>query len=87
MTKTNPRPMNRRSAISTASLASAGALPRSMPRLAFRQAGQAPRGDILISIFQRGGMDGLSAVVPYQERAYYDKRPRLGFPAPGSGKR
>jgi uncharacterized protein (DUF1501 family) len=82
----NRRPVTRRQALSTATLASSAALPRWMPRLAFRQAGQAPRGDILVSIFQRGGMDGLSAVVPHQERGYYDRRPRIAFPAPGSGK-
>ncbi len=78
--------ISRRKALRSTTLAAAGALPRWMPRLAFRQAGQPARGDILVHIFQRGGMDGLSAVVPYQERAYYDERPKLAFPAPGSGK-
>lgn len=55
------------------------------PRLAFRQNAAAP-GDILVSIFLRGGMDGLSAVVPYAEGAnYYDVRPHLAIPAPGAG--
>lgn len=39
--------------------------------------------DILVVIFQRGGMDGLNAVVPFGEgAAYYDKRPTIAIPAP-----
>jgi uncharacterized protein (DUF1501 family) len=66
-------------------LAGAAALPSWMPRLAFRPAGAAQRGDVLVCVFQRGGMDGLSAVVPYQERGYYDRRPALAIRAPKTG--
>lgn len=53
-----------------------------MPRLAFRpleaQLSGAP-GDVLVVIFLRGGIDGLSAIVPHGEGAlYYDNRPTLG---------
>jgi uncharacterized protein (DUF1501 family) len=61
--------------------------PAWMPRLAFRGEGRsgAP-GDVLVAIFQRGGMDGLSVVVPYGDsKAYYDKRPTISVPAPGKG--
>ncbi|MBX3065143.1 MAG: DUF1501 domain-containing protein [Anaerolineae bacterium] len=52
-----------------------------MPRLAFRKAG-AP-GDVLVAIFLRGGMDGLSVIVPYAEGAtYYDRRPTIGIHEP-----
>ena len=78
--------MNRRTFLKGSSLAGAGAaLPQWTPRVAFRQAGQAPRGDIVVCVFQRGGMDGLSAVVPYQERGYFDTRPRIALKAPGAG--
>lgn len=73
--------LTRRQALKTSALAAA-ALPAWMPRLAFRQAGAPARGDTLVCIFQRGGMDGLSAVIPYQERRYYDTRPRIAFKAP-----
>jgi uncharacterized protein (DUF1501 family) len=53
--------------------------PSWMPSLAFGQPG-ADQGDILIVIFLRGGMDGLSAVVPYFEAAYYDARPTQHVP-------
>ncbi|MDZ4764468.1 MAG: DUF1501 domain-containing protein [Chloroflexota bacterium] len=63
--------------------------PSWMPRLAFRQDAQtAGRGDVLVAIFLRGGIDGLSAIVPFGEGAnYYDRRPTLAVPEPGSGDR
>lgn len=66
-------------------VAAAAALPGWMPRLAFRRAGVDPRGDILVCIFLRGGVDGLSAVVPYQERQYYELRKAIAFKAPTPG--
>lgn len=77
----NARSLDRRALLGRV----ASALPAWMPRLAFRPAGAPARGDVLVSIFQRGGMDGLSAVVPYQERAYYDLRPKIAFKAPTPG--
>lgn len=60
-------------------------LPQYRPRLAFRQAADEP-GDILVCIFLRGGADGLSVVAPYAEGAhYYDVRPTIAVPEPGSG--
>lgn len=35
----------------------------------------------LVVVFLRGGQDGLSAVVPYTETAYYDARPTIAVPA------
>jgi uncharacterized protein (DUF1501 family) len=58
--------------------------PAWMPRLAFRQQNQAAPGDVLVCIFLRGGIDGLSAVAPYGDGAhYYDARPTLAVPEPG----
>jgi uncharacterized protein (DUF1501 family) len=37
----------------------------------------------LIVIFLRGAVDGLSAVVPYFEKAYYENRPKIAIPKPG----
>ncbi len=56
----------------------------SIPYLAFAQDEQ-PKTDVLVVIFQRGGMDGLNAVVPYAEGSnYYDRRPSIAIPEPGS---
>ncbi|RUA16957.1 MAG: hypothetical protein DSY55_03050 [Clostridia bacterium] len=59
------------------------------PRLAFAADRHASADrDILVNIFLRGGMDGLSAVIPYAEgRDYYDNRPTLAVPEPGGGPR
>lgn len=51
-------------------------------RLVF-QPGSGPRRDVLVSLFLRGGMDGLHAVPPYTERAWRDARPTLRLPEPG----
>jgi uncharacterized protein (DUF1501 family) len=37
---------------------------------------------ILVTIFQRGGVDGLNVVVPFGEKAYYAYRPSISVPAP-----
>jgi uncharacterized protein (DUF1501 family) len=39
----------------------------------------------LISIFQRGAVDGLNMVVPHGERAYYELRPQIAIAQPGRG--
>ena len=42
------------------------------------------RKKTLICIFQRGAVDGLSMVVPFGERGYYDSRRNIAIQAPGS---
>jgi uncharacterized protein (DUF1501 family) len=82
---------NRREVLSQ--LGSAGVIgisqalfPAWMPKLAFRPARQSAPGDVLVCIFLRGGIDGLSVVAPYGDgAAYYDNRPTLALPEPGSG--
>jgi uncharacterized protein (DUF1501 family) len=56
--------------------------PAWMPKLVFSPKMQVNSDrDVLVAIFQRGGMDGLSAVVPYGEGAnYYDRRPTIAIP-------
>ncbi|MCA9896327.1 MAG: DUF1501 domain-containing protein [Anaerolineae bacterium] len=58
------------------------ALPEWMPRLAFAQPYNDPKGDVLISIFLRGGADSLNMIVPFAEDAYYAARPRLAIARP-----
>ena len=40
---------------------------------------------VIIAIFQRGAMDGISAVVPFGDRNYYTLRPQIAVPQPRSG--
>jgi uncharacterized protein (DUF1501 family) len=42
------------------------------------------RQKILIAIFQRGAVDGLNMVVPFGEAAYYESRPSIAIPKPGT---
>src|SRR5262245_38164670 len=53
-----------------------------------RAASQSEKGEnkrkILVAIFQRGAADGLNIVVPYFEKLYYDLRPSLAVPRPGT---
>src|SRR5262249_51752731 len=61
------------------------------PELLFRpEAG--PRGDVLVCLFLRGGMDGLYVVPPFGDASYYRQRqtpaggrPRRGARAGGGG--
>ena len=42
-----------------------------------------PQRDVLICIFQRGGVDGLNMVVPHAEEAYYTARSDIAIAQPG----
>jgi uncharacterized protein (DUF1501 family) len=42
-----------------------------------------PNPQRLVVVFLRGGIDGLSVVVPYRETTYYSDRPRIAIPQPG----
>jgi uncharacterized protein (DUF1501 family) len=46
------------------------------------EAATATRRKILITIFQRGAVDGLNMVVPFGEREYYASRPSIAIPRP-----
>lgn len=50
-------------------------------RVAFAAEGRAYAGDVLVVLSLRGGFDGLSAVVPVAEAAYYAARPNVAVPA------
>ncbi len=66
--------------------ASKALFPNWMPNLAFASNFEKNPGDILITIFLRGGMDGLSVVAPYFEASnYYDLRPTIALAEPESG--
>jgi uncharacterized protein (DUF1501 family) len=60
-----------------------GFLPNVFVRMA--QAGTLEGRKVLVGVFQRGAVDGLNVLVPYAERAYYDARPSIAVPRPGSG--
>lgn len=72
-------------------LASVGAMysaPSFLQRMALAESlnnSAGGRRKTLITIFQRGAVDGLNMVVPHGDRAYYSLRPTLAIPQPKRG--
>ncbi|MEP6593871.1 MAG: DUF1501 domain-containing protein [Acidobacteriota bacterium] len=75
--------MNRRIFLKNGGMAlvSLGFVPQFVARAVAASGGG---GKVLITIFQRGAVDGLNMVVPFGEREYYAARPTLAIAAPGS---
>jgi uncharacterized protein (DUF1501 family) len=48
------------------------------------KAQQIGRGKALVVVFQRGAMDGLNAVIPFKDPAYYSLRPSIAIAEPAS---
>lgn len=81
--------MNRRfflknSGIALASVGAATLSPSFLTRT-LAQTDKTGRKRILITIFQRGAMDGLNAVVPFGDQSYYGLRPSIAVPKPKAG--
>src|SRR5439155_1605906 len=68
-------------------LASYAAMPSFLVRTALAQknAGSASDHPIVIVIFQRGAADGISMVVPFGDRHYYDLRSQIAISEPRRG--
>src|SRR5260370_3743173 len=62
-------------------MAGAGSVPSWLGRASTTTQGKCR---VLVAIFQRGAADGLNMVVPFAEKRYYELRPTIGIPAPGS---
>ena len=65
----------------SAAAAVVASTPAWLPQVTFAQTEDTSR-DVIVSIFLRGGADGLSLVVPYGENAYYTARPSIAIPRP-----
>ena len=65
-------------------LASFAAAPSFLKRAALAQTTAAAGKDhpVIIAIFQRGAMDGISAVIPFGDKNYYSVRPNIAVPEP-----
>lgn len=61
-----------------------GGLPRFLLRTAYAE-GRSTRPRILIAIFQRGAVDGLSMVVPHGDPDYYAARGSIAIARPAAG--
>jgi uncharacterized protein (DUF1501 family) len=83
---TEYRDLSRRSFIqttagATGALAAAAAFPNWLPKVVLAKNYTGSR-DVMVSVFQRGGVDGLSTCVPFAENAYYTSRPTIAIPRP-----
>ncbi len=77
--------MERRAFVKSGALAlvTMGLSPSFLRRTAFgMELLNAPKGKVLICLFQRGAADGLNMVVPFGERAYYAMRPSIAIAQP-----
>lgn len=83
---TEYRELSRRQFVGTAAglsgaAAAAAVFPEWLPRIVLAQT-QASQRDVIVSVFQRGGADGLNLVVPYGDNNYYTGRPTIAIPRP-----
>ncbi len=76
--------LSRRQFLRQASVAAAAAsAPAWLPRVTYAQSENSAR-DVMVCVFLRGGMDGLSSVVPFGEPDYYTARPTIRIMPPDS---
>ena len=66
-------------------MASFAAAPSFLQRTVLAQTPVGKDSPILIAIFQRGAIDGISMVVPFGDKSYYSVRPNIAVPAPKTG--
>jgi uncharacterized protein (DUF1501 family) len=77
--------LSRRQFVGAAATMSAAALfPAWLPKIVMAKS--ASSRDIIVSVFMRGGADGLSLVVPFAEPNYYTSRPTIAVPRPDDAK-
>jgi uncharacterized protein (DUF1501 family) len=72
------------SAAGAAGLGAMAVFPAWVPRVVLAESHSSTR-DVLLSIFLRGGADGLSLVAPFADPAYYTARPTIAIPRPDAG--
>jgi uncharacterized protein (DUF1501 family) len=77
--------LSRRQFVGRAATMSAAALfPAWLPKIVLAKS--ASSRDIIVSVFMRGGADGLSLCVPFAEPNYYLSRPTIAVPRPDDAK-
>ena len=85
----SPAAISRRGLLVGGALAAVGWAARGVTALAdvtLNPGKREPEGDILVTIFLRGGMDGLNVVIPYAEDPYHKHRGSIRIAAPNNRK-
>ncbi len=78
------RELSRRGFVTAAGLnVAALALPQWLPQVSYAASEDSTR-DVLVSVFMRGGADGLTLVAPFADPAYYSGRASIAVPRPDS---
>ncbi|MFT7486318.1 MAG: hypothetical protein ACI9F9_002173 [Candidatus Paceibacteria bacterium] len=80
----NTRSLSRRSFLQSSGAAAAAGLSASAWMAPAALAGSSGQRDVLVHIFLRGGMDGLTTCVPYGDPELYIARPNLAVPPAGA---
>lgn len=81
---TEYRQLSRRQFVGAAAgglAASAALFPEWLPKVVLAESFAGSR-DVILSIFQRGGADGLNLVVPFGDASYYSGRSTIAIPRP-----
>ncbi len=60
----------------------AGTAPAWLSRAVYAADSPSPRKKVLVTIFQRGAVDGLNVVIPFGDPQYYALRPNIAIPRP-----
>ena len=61
-------------------------IPGWLPKFAMATQQAGPQRDVVVSVFMRGGLDGMSMCIPFGDANYYKLRPTLGVAPPDSTK-
>jgi len=77
--------LSRRQFLSTAAagVSAAAAFPAWLPKIVMSK-NYASNRDVIVSVFMRGGADGLSLCVPFADANYYTSRSTIAIPRPDS---
>lgn len=74
--------LDRRSFLAAAGIGTIGAVTALGTSITFADDGD-DDGDVVVVLFLKGGMDGLSFTPPVKDEGYYRNRPRIAVPRPG----
>lgn len=77
--------LSRRSFLSRSGMIAASSLsaPMWLPKVAMAQGTEGAPRDVIVHVFLRGAIDGLSVIVPYADGELYNARPNIAVAPPG----
>lgn len=76
--------LSRRGFLAATGLAALSTMTKPLARVALARDFRSSQRDVLLTVFLRGGADGLSMCVPHADPWYYQLRPTIAVPRPSS---